>query len=62
MKTFAFLVAVALLDVCLGAEPKPAPASQGKEPTYQGKTLSQWIAQTKDKNGDVREAQPRLWE
>ena len=51
VKTFSFLVAVALLDVCLGAEPP-----QGKEPTYHGKTVSEWIARTKDKDERVRRA------
>ena len=49
MKIFAFSLICVLVGVCLAAE-----FPQGKEPIYDGKTLSQWIARTKDKDGDVR--------
>ena len=56
MKVFSMLLAFALVGICLGAEPKPAPTSQGKEPIYAGKTLGEWIARTKDKDKLVRRA------
>lgn len=52
MKTFSFLFAVAFVGVCLGAE--TVPTQQSKEPNYKGKTLSDWIALTKDKDKNVQ--------
>ncbi|MGO9110511.1 MAG: sister chromatid cohesion protein PDS5 [Thermoguttaceae bacterium] len=52
MKLFSALSALAFVGVCFGAEPKPT--ARDKEPTYEGKTLSQWIGLTKDKNEKVR--------
>jgi hypothetical protein len=43
MRTFSLLLAFALAGLCPGAEKAPASTSQDKEPTYNGKTLAQWI-------------------
>ena len=55
MKNFSLLLTFVLAGVCLGAGQEPAPTPQAKEPTYQGKTLGEWIAQTKDKRKGVRQ-------
>ncbi len=55
MKTFSFLVAVAFGGVCLGGEPASTPF-QAKEPIYEGKPLSQWIALVEDEDEHVRDA------
>ena len=52
MRTFSLLLVFVLVGVCIGVE--PASTQQGKEPTYRGKTLGEWIALTKDKDKDVR--------
>ena len=49
MKSLSFLLAVAFVGVCLGAGPASTP--QAKEPSYEGKTLGEWIALAKDKQG-----------
>ena len=54
IRAFALFLVVALTGVCLGAERKPASTPQGKEPTYEGRTLSQWITLAKDKDPMVR--------
>ena len=59
MKTLSFLLAVAFAGVCLGAETAPTP--QAKEPTYEGKTLGEWMALTKDKDAKVRHPPPTHW-
>ena len=56
MKWFGVLLVLVFVGVCLGAEQKPASKPQGTEPVYEGKILSEWIAQTKDKDSDVRKA------
>jgi HEAT repeat protein len=45
MKFFTSLIAFALIGVCFGAEHTPPLTSSEKTPTYDGKTLAQWIAQ-----------------
>ena len=54
MKTLSLLLVFVLVGVCIGAE--PASTQQGKEPTYRGKTLGEWIALTKDKDEYFRMA------
>ena len=44
MRTFSLLLSFVLCGVCLGAEEKPASRQQGKEPSYEGKTASEWVA------------------
>ena len=52
--TLAALAVLAVFAVPLGAADKLPAASPNREPTYQGKPLSHWVAQTKDKNPAVR--------
>ena len=54
MRTFSSLLTFILVGVCFGAEQKPT--VQGKEPSYEGKTVSEWITQSKDKDADIRRA------
>jgi hypothetical protein len=54
MRPFSLLLVVALVGVCLGAERKPASTPQSKEPTYESKTLSEWVALAKGKDPAVR--------
>lgn len=49
MRTFSVLLIVAFVSVCVAGEPKPIAPSQTKEPTYDGKTLGDWITQAKAK-------------
>ena len=55
MKTCSVLLAFTLVGVCLGADQEPASTTQGKEPGYDGKTVSEWAALTKDNSPIVRE-------
>ena len=48
----SLLMVLVLVGVCVGADEKPT--VQGKEPTYEGKTVSEWIALTKDKDPKAR--------
>ena len=52
MKLFSFLLLAAV--VCLGATEGPAKPPPAKEPTYEGRTLSQWIALAIDKDPEQR--------
>ena len=52
MKCFSFLLVVAFVGVCLAAEPAPTP--QAKEPTYQGKTLGEWMIIAKNEDTAAR--------
>jgi len=52
MKLFSVLLALALVGVCFGAETKPTARDKG--PSYEGKSLSEWIALTKHKNAEIR--------
>ena len=54
MRPISVLLIVALGGVCLAAEPKPASTPPGKEPTYEGKSLSQWTTLAKDKDPKLR--------
>jgi HEAT repeat protein len=54
MRLLSLTLSVAFVAACLAAEQKLAPAPQGKEPSYQGKTLSQWAALAKDKDSPVK--------
>lgn len=54
MKTFSLMLAFIVVGVCLGAEQKPASTAKDKVPTYEGKTLSEWIALSKDEDEAVR--------
>jgi hypothetical protein len=56
MKPFSLLFILVLVDVGLAAGQDSASAAQGNEPSYEGKTINQWIAQAKDKDGLVRKA------
>ncbi|MGO8749635.1 MAG: HEAT repeat domain-containing protein [Thermoguttaceae bacterium] len=49
MRLLSSLLAVALVGACFRAE-----TPQRKEPTFEGKTLSEWIARTKSKDRLVR--------
>ena len=61
MRFFALYLAFTLAGVSLGAEPKPAATPPGKEPSYDGKTLSQWIALAKDKGPAMRIEAVAAW-
>ena len=62
MKTCSLLLAVALGGVCLGAETGTRTATGVKEPTYEGRALSDWVAQSKSKDWFVRKGAARaLW-
>jgi hypothetical protein len=54
MKTFSLFVAFTLSGICLGAEPRPASTRQRGESTCERKTVSEWVAQCKDKDAEVR--------
>jgi HEAT repeat protein len=54
MKSFSVLLTFTLVGVCSGAEQHPAATSQGKEPTYEAKTLSEWVAVARDKDPALR--------
>ncbi len=55
MRSFSLLLTFIFAGVCLGAEPASTPTQTG-EPSYQGKTLSEWTTLTKDKDEQVRRA------
>ncbi len=59
MRTFGLLLFLALAGVCFGAEQKPASPPQSKEPTYDGRTLSEWVAVAKQQSPAMRWA---TWE
>ena len=54
MRTISVLLTLALVGVCLGAEQKPASTPHGKEPTYEGRTLGEWVAQINDDANQFR--------
>ena len=54
MRFLSLPLILVLVGVCFAAEPKPASTPQGKEPLYNGKTLSEWVVLTKDKDEKVR--------
>ena len=43
MRAFSLLFIFAYAIACFGAEQEPALQPQGKEPSYQGKTVSEWV-------------------
>ena len=45
----SLLLVLALVGVSVGAEKKPVSTSQCKEPSFEGKTISEWIAMAKDR-------------
>ena len=56
MRRFSLLLVFALVGICFGAEQKPASTFQGKEPTYEDKTLSKWTELAKGKDVMLRRA------
>ncbi len=54
MRSLRLLLAISLAGVLLRAAPIPASASEDAEPSYKGKTLSQWIARAEDKSPVLR--------
>ena len=56
MRSLGLLLAFAVAIVSFGADQKPASTSQAKEPTFEGKTLSQWMAQARDPKEENRES------
>jgi hypothetical protein len=48
------LLAFVFVGVCLGADQEPSSTTQGREPTYQGKTASRWAELTSDESVIVR--------
>ena len=64
MRLLGCLLTLVFVGVCLGAEKEPAGKSQAKEKeaAFGGKTVSEWIALTKDKEQRVRfDAAWALW-
>ena len=47
MRAFSLFLILILAHACLAAEPAPAAKSAGKEPSYEGKTLKEWVALVK---------------
>ena len=52
MKPLSLFLSLILVAVCSGCRQESPSRSQDKEPTYQGKTLSQWLALAKDTTKD----------
>ena len=52
MRIVSVLLAFTFVGVCLGAEVEPASTVQAKEPSYGGRTGSEWMALAKDKDKD----------
>ena len=50
LKWFNLILTFLLVGVCFGAGQEPASTSQGKEATYHGKTLGEWVALAKGKD------------
>jgi len=61
VRLFSLLLILAFVGVCFGAERKPGATSQGKEPIYEEKTLSEWVALAKEKNPALRMEAAAHW-
>ncbi len=54
MKLFSLFLTFTLAGVCLAAGQEPASKPQDKEPSFQGKTPSEWMSLAKDKDPKLR--------